>query len=148
MNFAEIAEVVGLMFWASVKFLFAPSTVALAGYSFWETVGITIVGGFMGVLFFYFASGWVMKTYVNLVPSKKNPKPKKVMTRKNKLIIWVKQNFGIVGLSLITPSLISIPLGSILAARFFSYDKRTVPFLLLSVVFWSFVLSALSTLIF
>ena len=145
MDFVEVIKVVSLVLFSSVKFLFAPFTVTASSYSLIETIAITITGGFAGVLFFFRFGGWALDRLTLLMYG---DKPRKRITRKNRLIIWVKSKLGIVGLSLITPSLISIPLGALLAAKYFRSDKRTVPFLMLSVVFWSLVLSTFSHLVY
>ena len=66
-------------------------------------------------------------------------KPKKEFSRKNKLIVRVKSRWGLIGLALITPTIISIPIGTLLAARYFGSNWRTLPYMLLSVVMWGFV---------
>lgn len=64
----------------------------------------------------------------------------------NRIIVSLKNHrLGLIGLALITPSLISIPVGCMLAAKYFSHDKRTVPVLLTAVVFWAFILTTLAT---
>ena len=67
---------------------------------------------------------------------------RRVFTRTNRFIVRVKRGHGMHGLAMITPPLISIPIGSILAAKYFHHDRRTLPTLLSSVVIWSVVLTA------
>lgn len=43
--------------------------------------------------------------------------------------------FGIIGIAFITPSLISIPIGSIVAANFYKKKKGVLIFLIISVFF-------------
>jgi hypothetical protein len=43
--------------------------------------------------------------------------------------------------------LISIPIGSIIAAKYFRHDRRTLPVLLSSVLIWSVVLSSFWTVV-
>lgn len=71
-------------------------------------------------------------------------KEKSKFTKTNKMIIKVKSNFGIIGLAFISPVTISIPVGSILAARYFGNNKLAVYFLMGSIVFWSFLLTTIS----
>jgi membrane protein DedA with SNARE-associated domain len=140
---SEILEIVGLFLMASTKFLFAPSTAVGFGYSYWETILITITGGWFGVLVFFFFGRVVVDLFMRKYFSKKKTeKPK--FTKTNKLIIKVKSNFGIIGLALITPVTISVPVGSILAARYFGENKTAIYILMGSIVFWSFVLTSIS----
>lgn len=140
----EILRIIGLILFSSVKFLFAPATVYLSGYTFWQTLLITIVGGFIGVLTFFFA-GRAMFSWINERFSAK--KPRKNFSKKNRLLIKVKSSWGLIGLAIISPSLISIPLGSLLAARYFRHDRRTIPVFFGAVVLWSLVLTSLTALI-
>jgi hypothetical protein len=57
----------------------------------------------------------------------------------------LKHGWGLRGLAALTPILLSIPLGTILAAKYFRHDRRTVPLLLSSVLIWSVVLSSFWT---
>lgn len=48
------------------------------------------------------------------------------------------------GLALLTPSVISIPIGAVVSARFYRQDKLMLPMLLISTVLWCFVLTLFS----
>jgi len=137
----EILQLVTSFLLSSTKFLFAPSATLGLGYSYWETIAITIIGGWTGVIFFFYfgklAVDWYMKRYGT-------KKEKSKFTKTNKMIIKVKSNFGIIGLAFISPVTISIPVGSILAARYFGNNKLAVYFLMGSIVFWSFLLTTIS----
>ena len=52
-------------------------------------------------------------------------KPKKKFTKMNKLIVWIKRNIGIYGVTLLAPLFLSIPIGSIICAKFYGKRKRT-----------------------
>ena len=139
----EAIKIFGLLIFSGVKFFLAPSTAIISGYTFLETILITTAGGIGGVItFFYF--GEFMQY---LFRRRKSKKEKKKFTRFNRYIIKVKSTYGLVGLALLTPCLLSIPLGALLAARYFDDDKRTLPFLLASVVIWSLVLTTATSLI-
>lgn len=135
-------QIVGLLLLSSTKFLFAPSTVVAAGYDYKETIIITTLGGWMGVLIFYYFGRvlieLILRRFIN--PNKK----KSPFTFTNKLIIKTKVKYGIIGLAAITPVLISIPIGSIIAARYFSRVSLTVPYLLVAVLAWSLILTTIS----
>lgn len=140
---SEILQLVGVFLISSTKFLFAPSTTVAFGYTYWETIVITITGGWFGVLVFYFFGRVVIDLFMRKYFKKKETQSPK-FTRTNKMIIKVKTNFGIVGLALISPVTISIPVGSILAARYFGDNKWSIYYLMASIVFWSFVLTTIS----
>lgn len=141
----EILRVVGLMLLSSVKFLFAPSTVYISGYSFLETILITVCGGTIGVFAFFYGGGVIFSLFRR--PPGEEKKKKKIFTKKNRVLIRIKNGYGLYGLALVSPCLISIPIGCLLAAKYFKHDKRTIPVFLAAVVFWSFVLTSITALI-
>lgn len=71
---------------------------------------------------------------------------KRNFSRMNKVIVNVKRKFGLIGLAIITPAIISIPIGCILAAKYFRTRSLTLPLLLLSTLLWSLFLSGIASL--
>ncbi len=130
---------------SATKFLTAPITSLNIGFGYLETLLITSIGGLIGVFFFFYLSSAIMLLISKLSShqSKKKPsKPKKKFTWKNKMIIHIKREYGLIGLAAVTPVLLSIPLGTFLAARFFSDKKLVIFYLSASVVVWSVIVSS------
>jgi len=127
---AEILKIVWWLFFAIIKFLWTPFTLATTtNYLWWEAWLITVGGGFIGVfIFFYFG-----KAVVNFFSSRSKG-PKNKFTRLNRFIAKTKSRYGLVGLVAIQ-GIISVPLCSLLAAAYFKND-RAVLALLLSVLIW------------
>jgi hypothetical protein len=122
------------------------------GFTFFKTFLFTSIGGCIGVLVFYRLSDWLMersrlqwvrKRAEALLTGEGPLEP--VFTKRNRWIIRVKHLSGYLGVAALTPLVLTIPLGSILAARFFHHDRRTVPALLLSVVLQALGVSAVFT---
>jgi hypothetical protein len=138
----ELLRALSIFFLASTKLLWAPGTAAASGLSFWESALICGAGSMTGVLFFYYFGRAVFAAVDNWrAKRRKYEKPRKVFSRRNRTVINVKSRFGVVGFTFLTPCIISIPIGCIIAAKFFYHNKFTVPLLLVFSVFWSFVLS-------
>ena len=131
------------MLLSGIKFFFSPSTTYLSGYSFIETLGITISGGVIGILIFFYFGEFLKYLFSGIRFSKKE---KKTFTKSTRRIVSIKSKYGLIGLAILTPVLLSIPLGSLLAAKYFDHDKRTLPFLILSVVLWSLLLTSITVL--
>lgn len=130
---------------SATKFLTAPITSLNIGFGYVETLIITTIGGLVGVFFFFYLSSGIM-----LVASKistkftgnSTPKKKRIFTWKNKIIVKIKRDYGLIGLAAITPVFLSIPLGTFLAARFFHDQKKILTYLAASVVVWSVIVSS------
>lgn len=135
---------------SSVKFLPSPFlSVNFYDFTFWQTIFISSSGGIVGILFFYLSSGYLMKRAWRRRMQREAEgfgSPKRYFTRTNKIIVNVKKRFGLAGLAFITPAIISIPIGSILAAKYFRKRTATLPSLLVSVLLWSFFLTGIASL--
>lgn len=126
-----------------VKILFTPWVAFSLGGKFGGAVLWTFVGGCSGTLFFYRISAWLIER-ARLRAVRKQLRsgiPARVFTRFNKYVVRVKRMHGLLGIAAVLP-FISIPVGSVLAAKYFRHDRRTIPALLGSVAVWSVVLSA------
>lgn len=147
---------------SSIKFLIAPALSFSLGLNFMQTLLSTTSGGITGVIFFFFLSRWsillykryfVLYTYkikygiydfLNMgipviVPSRR-------FTRRNRFIIKVIRKYGLSGIVILTPILLSIPLGTFLATRYYSSNRYLLVYLIGSVLFWSLLLSSAITL--
>lgn len=131
---------------SGTKFLTAPVTSLNLGFSFLQTLLITTVGGVLGVAFFVFLSEGLIKLTERVKAAIRGDKPapkKKFFSRKNRLIVHLVREYGLLGLAVVTPTILSIPVGTFLATRYFHHDrKRIFKYLFASVVFWSVVISS------
>lgn len=136
----EILTVVGT---GMVKFMFAPAVGLLLGGKLTGVMLWSFTGGCLGTLLFYRLSAWLMEWARRraLRKAERTGKHPKVFTRFNRFVVKVKGMHGLLGIAAVLP-FISIPVGSILAAKYFKHDRRTVPALLGSVAVWSVLLSA------
>ena len=141
----ELLQVIFILILSATKFLTAPITSLNIGFNYLQTLIITTVGGIIGVLaFFYLSNGiayifyWAASKF-----TKGKPKPKKVFTWKNKMIVKTVRKYGLLGVAVITPVVLSIPLGTFIAARYFHNQGQVLNYLCSSVVFWSVMISSL-----
>jgi len=111
-----------------------------SGYNFWETLLVSITGGLLGVFVFYFSGKAIFEFFGKF---KKSDQPKKVFTKKNKMIVRLINKFGLIGLSAVL-GVASIPLTALLAARYFQDRKSTLVYLSLSVLAWAVLLTIFS----
>lgn len=147
---ADILVLTYLILLSSVKFLFVPFlSVNVHNYSFLTAVIINVVGGFIGITFFFKTSSYFIdraikkrKESISL-----NKKKKKVFTRVNRFLVKVKNTMGMYGLAFLILPFLSIPISSIVSAKYFHLKKGKMLFLLYtSTVVWSIVLSGIAML--
>jgi len=139
MDYAVLTEFALVFLFAATKFAMALGYMLLpsVGYTYWQIVISVITGGSTGIFVFYYFSNWINVQLNKLFKSKKK---KKVFTKTTRRFIKIKTKYGLIGISALTPVVLSIPVGCFLASRFYAGKRKTIPIMLAGIVFWSFVL--------
>ena len=122
--------------WGALAYIKASGEIEL---SFFNIFVPTYLGAVVSMSIFYFSSDFLMerahkKRELKLKEALENGiilKQKKVFTKMNKLMVKAKQRFGIYVLTIIAPLFFSIPLGSIICAKFYGDKKQTFPLMIL-----------------
>lgn len=145
-------EAVLIFLTASVRFMFAPPAAQLLGYTFWETVAITTAGGCSGVVFFYIFSARVMEYHRQRTlrkQAKKRARGEQVDVRYftffNKLMVRTKRRVGVAGMAFLTPVILSIPIGSVVSAKFFKHHPAMLPALMISIFIWALGVTSMTS---
>lgn len=147
----SLLEILSVFLMSTVKFVFGGVPLALGlGFSFFQAVTVTSLGGFVGVAVFVNTSdkliAYLKKRKILKQLENPNQVRKKSFTRTNKIIIIVKQRFGLLGISLLTPLLLSIPIGCFLAVRYFNDKQKILFYMFGSILFWSVSISSFKLL--
>ncbi len=136
----DIGKLISVIGASCVAFKVALPTAKIFGLTFLETLITVSIGGSIGVLISFFAATYILKK----VKLKRNPN-KKIFTKTNRRIINITRKYGLMGISFITPPLLSIPLGSLIASRlnikFYKNTKKVIFYLLISVYFWALIMA-------
>jgi len=153
MDWASITSIILL---STVKFLFAPFAGVPLGLHFYETYFAAVIGGTLSSAFFYFGSGRLMAYFKNRAELKNNKLAaggkkiieKKKFTRSNKFIARLRRSLGKVGICFWAPFFLSVPIGSIIAAKFYGEDKNTFLFIAFGMLFNGAITTFLAYVIF
>lgn len=127
---------------STVKFMYAAIPGATFDLPFWQTYLANIGGGLLGATVFYFgAEFFIIRSHKKRKAQKeaalaagKEYKEKRKFTRTNRFVVKLKRTLGIVGLSFYAPYLLSIPIGSIIVAKFYGKKKITFPLIALGIL--------------
>lgn len=157
---AILIKQLSILLISAIKLMVAAPISYLFGYSYLHTLINTTAGGVLGVLFFYFLSRSLFRLYRNYLHRfytitsffkgksgqiqpirSQNPKPKKKFNRRNRLIVRIRSKYGMPGIIILTPVLLSIPLGTFLAMKYYSRKRNLIVWLSLSVIIWSVLLT-------
>ncbi len=154
-----ILKLLSVFLVASVKYFWATP------YSFglklneWETIFFMETGGILGFLFYYYFFGFLFKELKLLWPVVYNFTPvlfkvrfemwllrkreqritARKFTKRNKIIVLMRKRYGMWGLVLLSPVILSIPVGGLLGNKYFKHNQQFIPYMVLSIVIWGIV---------
>lgn len=127
---------------SGLKFMIAiPLSAIQYDFNFLQTLLFSLSGGIIGVFLFSMLSDTINR----LFPKKKKINRKRKRGIKEVITIKAARKYGVYGIAAITPILLSIPIGTIIALRLFPEKRKTLRVLMSSVVIWAIILSVVLT---
>lgn len=142
----SLVEILLTVLFSSFKFAATfPLVIIQFESRFLETIFWTNVGGIAGIYFFAFLSdrliSWWKHTFRRSDRKiiEDEQQVKKIFTRRNRRIVKTKMKYGLLGIALITPFLLSIPVGVFLVVRYYHTSKSKFLFLIASNIIWSVI---------
>ena len=145
---------------ASIKFFWAtPYAFYLFRLNQVETFILIELGGLFGFLFFYSLFSFLLKELKLVWPLIYYITPRifKVrfeqwldrrryqkltankFTRSNKMIVRVRRKYGMLGIVVLTPVFLSIPVGAFIGTKYFHHKRSFIPSMLISIFVWGIV---------
>jgi len=139
-------------FLSMIKFLFAPFGGPAYNLTFLETYLACVSGAVFSATIFYFMSEFLMvKAHKKRIQKFQEAQEKgielpykKKFTYMNKLVVRAKMKAGIFGVAMYAPLFLSVPVGTIIAAKFYGKDKRTFPLIVLGMFVNGLITSGLA----
>ncbi len=108
------------------------------GFAWWEVCLYNTIGGFIGIVFFTYVYEGFKKLIYKLVPKlEERKKSRPVFTKRKRRLVKFKQRFGLIGLAFISPTMISLPVGVIIANSFVSNKPKLFLYMTISVIAWT-----------
>jgi len=141
-----VVQIILTILFSSFKFAATfPLVIIQFEFSFAETILWTNLGGVLGIYFFAFLSekliSWWKRTFrrSNRTILEDEQQVKKIFTRRNRRIVRIKKKYGLIGIALITPFLLSIPVGVFLVVRYYNTSKFKFLYLIGANLLWSVI---------
>ncbi len=115
--------------------------------TFIETLFYTNIGGLIGIIASLFLSKGIIYFWnkLNLRKRGKRKKNRKTFSKRNRRLVRLKAKYGMPGIAILTPVILSIPIGTFLTAKYFGHKKTSYLYLFLGQVAWSFVYTIMLT---
>lgn len=128
-----------IIFFSSWKFAATfPVAVYAMKMSFAETLLYTNIGGLLGMIISVFLSDVILKLWQQYWPEKlKLNKNKKIFTPASRRLIRIRKRYGLPGIVMLSPVLLSIPLGAFLTVKYYGIHVRNMIWLASGQLLWS-----------
>ncbi len=139
-------------------------------FSVVETVLYCVIGGMLGVLIFSYLSKpffrlehWIVMKFrkhfskpepfsppvadvegaleIKYEYIDRDARKRRVFTKRNRRIVKVWKKYGLTGIAIITPVILSIPIGTIVANSLESNRKKILIYMFVSILLWSVVMT-------
>lgn len=131
---------------ASTKFALTPIISLQMDIGKKELFIIMLIGGLIGHFSFFYFSDFLISKFSDLKMIRRK-KTKRVFTKRNRMIIKLVRKRGLILLALITPIILSIPVGAFLAARYFTNKSKINIVMVTAIVFWAIIYTTFRSLI-
>lgn len=153
-------KITQVFFLAMIKYFYAPLYGVAIGMGFWENFFSLIAGGTLAFTIYYYFSDIVIiysrhfsPYLVKIIPTSwqqaaKRRKVRRRIRRKNrrkftwinKFMVKLRRGYGMWGIILLTPVLLSLPIGAFLLRKYYRQDRFAFLFMILSIVVEGFIL--------
>lgn len=134
-----LLKLLNIFVWCTTKFLLGATIANISAVGLFPAFFVCVSGGIFGIWFY-------MQFGNRLIQWKHTFFPKKTKT-KNKInkilrfIVWVKLHGGLWGISLLTPVILTMPVGVLLSLSLYGHDKSKIfRIQSASVILWSLLL--------
>ncbi len=145
---AKISIYIFITLLGTLKFMFASTPGVIGNLSFWEVYFFATLGGLISFNIFYFLANYFIKKSIadNQRKMKLGTyKAPKVFTKTNKLIVKLKMtDLGFWLITIIAPLVLSIPIGSIIVAKFYRHHKITYWVTTSSLIFFQAIFTGIA----
>lgn len=119
-------------------FKYMVAVVMVFGYSwnFWYSVSFTVLGGMFGVVLYTFF-GELLRKGIQLVFPRYNGES--ILEKRKGLIEKIRSRGGLIGIALLTPIILSVPVGTVAAVAIGYRWPRILLYMFAAFSFWAFL---------
>ena len=132
---AKLISSILVLLGSILKFSFGSITAIAANLGLEGSIA-NIIGGIIGIVLFTQLGGVMQDYFVKKFPDRFGKK----FSRSTRLLVKVKQKFGLGGIAALTPIVLSIPVGVLFALALTNDKKKIMITMIMSMMFWAAVL--------
>ncbi len=161
----DYLKITQVFFLSMIKYFYAPLYGAAIGLAFWQIFFSLIAGGILAFTVYYYFTDLVVlyskhlsPVIVKIIPAnwhrawlkrkarkRIRRKNRKKFTRRAKFMVKLRRSYGMWGIILLTPVLLSLPIGAFLLRKYYRENRFSFPLMLISIVVEGFILTVVYT---
>jgi hypothetical protein len=154
-----ILKLLNVSFIASIKYFWTAPYAFLLKLNGWEALLCIEIGGILGFLLYYYFFRILFAELKRLWPAVyfftpvmfkvrfemwRDRQRKRYITRKkftstNKFIVKIRRRYGMWGIIVLSPVILSIPIGALLGTKYFPNRHGFIPWMILSISVWGVI---------
>ena len=137
-----------IIFFCSWKFAATfPIAIYAMRMTFAETLLYTNIGGILGAVVFLYFSNLLLRIWNKYWPEylKFHRKERKIFTNRNRRFVRIKMKYGLTGIVILSPVILSIPLGAFLTAKYYGVRVKNLVWLIIGQILWSLIFTLFYT---
>lgn len=139
-----IAKYIVVVLTSAVKYIVGVITALSTGLNFLETLICTVGGGMLGVIVYLYLWELILKVYRRFFPPKRKEGIK--INNTKRWIVKIIVKYELYGIAFLTPLLLSVPIGVMLAAALEPNKWRIKRYMFFSFLGWTLLIYAISAL--
>jgi hypothetical protein len=148
---------------ASIKYFWSTPYAFILNLNALETFFSIEIGGITGFLLYYYFFRFLLKEVAYLWPRvyyftpvlfkvrfeawrdrrRKRKLSRRKFTAMNKFIVRIRLRYGMWGIIVLSPIILSIPIGALLGSKYFPHRNGFIPYMILSISVWGVISVAL-----
>ena len=156
-----VFKIIQVFLLATVKYVLTFPFALLIGLNFEQTLVAVTLGGIAGFFFFYYFSGFAIKRFHHVKTFLRRHAPhsvrikyrqllfwrmkltgEKIFTKRNRFIAKFRAKYGLAGIIIASPIILSLPIGAFLLNKYYPKHKFALHYMVLSILSWSAVFVA------
>lgn len=163
MSVVAILKFIHVYLLATVKYFLTFPYAIVIGLDYTQTIIVVTIGGITGFFFFYSFSGIVIRYFsryktaicilvrkyllVDLTMLFRRKLPRKPLsTKRMRHFVKLRNSYGLWGIIIMTPVIISIPIGAFLLKKYYSTHKHVLAYMMISILGWSLVFTTIAVI--
>jgi hypothetical protein len=164
MSVGAILKLLHVYLLATVKYFLTFPYAIVIGLDYTQTIIAVTIGGISGFIFFYYFSGFIIRYYnqhkgvIHFTIKKyfmvdlsklfaRKPRKKPVSTKRMRSLVKFRRSYGLWGIIIMTPVVLSIPIGAFLLKKYYSTHKNVLAYMMISILGWSLVFTTIVVII-